>query len=83
VHARYSTDLIAAHIAASVFARSSRVWTRGTNVPLCRQRELGALWREHHLQNVSEEALTIPTRFASFDDYWSPFLGNKGPPERT
>jgi hypothetical protein len=42
------------------------------HMPLCRKGELGILWREHRLPDVSEEALTIRTRFSSFDDYWSP-----------
>ena len=49
------------------------------HMPLCRKGELAALWREHGLQDVSEETLTIQTRFASFDDYWSPFLEKQGP----
>ena len=49
------------------------------HMPLCRQGELSALWRAHGLQDVSEEALTIQTRFVSFDDYWSPFLERQGP----
>ena len=49
------------------------------HMPLSRQGDLGALWREHRLRNVSEEALTIRTRFASFDDYWVPFLEKQGP----
>jgi SAM-dependent methyltransferase len=46
---------------------------------LCRSGELAALWRTHDLQDVSEAALTITTEFASFDDYWSPFLVRQGP----
>lgn len=49
------------------------------HMPLCRRGELAALWREHGLQDVSEEALAIRTRFVSFDDYWSPFLERQGP----
>jgi SAM-dependent methyltransferase len=49
------------------------------HMPLCRKRELLALWRAHGLQDVSEEALTIQTHFVSFDDYWSPFLEKQGP----
>jgi SAM-dependent methyltransferase len=44
-----------------------------------RRGELGALWREHRLLDVVEDALTIETRFSSFDDYWSPFLERQGP----
>jgi len=49
------------------------------HMPFCRKGELAALWREHGLQDVSEEALTIRTRFVSFDDYWSPFPERQGP----
>jgi SAM-dependent methyltransferase len=49
------------------------------HMPVCRKGELAALWRERGLQEVSEDALTIQTRFASFDDYWSPFLEKQGP----
>ena len=44
-----------------------------------REGELAALWREHGLQDVVEETLTIQTRFVSFDDYWSPCLEKQGP----
>jgi SAM-dependent methyltransferase len=49
------------------------------HMPLCRKGELAGLWREHGLQDVSEEALTIQTPFVSFDDYWLPFLEKQGP----
>lgn len=49
------------------------------HMPLCRGGELATLWRERGLQDVSEATLTIPMRFASFDDYWSPFLERQGP----
>jgi SAM-dependent methyltransferase len=49
------------------------------HMPLSREGELEAFWREHRLQDVAEEALTIQTRFSSFDDYWLPFLEKQGP----
>lgn len=49
------------------------------NMPLCRRGDLAALWRGHGLKDVVEEALTIETRFASFDDFWKPFLDKQGP----
>lgn len=49
------------------------------HMPLCRSGELTALWHGHGLHDVAEEALTIPTCFASFEDYWSPFLEKQGP----
>src|SRR4030095_1639826 len=49
------------------------------NMPLCRHGDLAALWREKGLRAVVEEALTIETRFESFDDFWTPFLEKQGP----
>lgn len=49
------------------------------HMPFCRQGDLATLWREHRLQDVVEEGLTIETRFASFADYWAPFLEKQGP----
>jgi SAM-dependent methyltransferase len=49
------------------------------HMPFCRRGELAALWRRQGLQNVVEDGLTIETRFASFDDYWAPFLEKQGP----
>ena len=49
------------------------------NMPLSRQGELAALWREHGLVQVEEQPLTIRMSFSSFEDYWEPFLGGQGP----
>jgi SAM-dependent methyltransferase len=49
------------------------------NMPLCRRSDLARLWREQGLQDVVEEGLTIETGFASFDDFWTPFLERQGP----
>jgi SAM-dependent methyltransferase len=49
------------------------------NMPLCRKGELAALWRAQGLQQVEEQPIAIERAFASFVDYWSPFLGGQGP----
>jgi SAM-dependent methyltransferase len=49
------------------------------NMPFCRRGELASVWGEQGLENVVEEGMTIETRFASFDDYWTPFLEKQGP----
>lgn len=49
------------------------------NMPLCRRGELAALWKANGLQQVDEQPLTIEMSFASFDDFWRPFLGGQGP----
>jgi SAM-dependent methyltransferase len=49
------------------------------NMPLCQRGQLATLWRAHNLWGVVEEGLTIETRFASFDGFWTPFLAKQGP----
>lgn len=49
------------------------------HMPLCKQGELAALFREVNLDRVVEKALVARLRFASFDDYWEPFRLGQGP----
>lgn len=49
------------------------------HMPFCGRGDLARLWREQGLQDVVEEGLIIETRFASFDDFWTPFLEGQGP----
>jgi hypothetical protein len=49
------------------------------HMPFCKRGELSALWKSVGFQGVKEEGLVIDTAFASFDDYWTPFLGKQGP----
>ena len=49
------------------------------HMKLSREGQLGKLWREAGLSEVREQALTIEQRFASFGDYWDPFLKGAGP----
>lgn len=51
----------------------------GRRFPLCRPEPLRALFAEAGLDDVAVGAIEITTRFADFDDYWSPFLGGTGP----
>ncbi len=37
------------------------------------------LWRAGGLERVEEQPIEIEMPFASFDDYWLPFLGGQGP----
>lgn len=50
----------------------------GTRFPLCRPEPLRDLWRTTGLADVEVRAIEVPTPFASFDDYWRPFLGGQG-----
>ena len=46
---------------------------------LCQQSALAALFQNAGLAGVETASIEIPTDFASFDDYWSPFLWGTGP----
>jgi SAM-dependent methyltransferase len=47
--------------------------------PLCAPDALTHAFTAAKLRDVEVTALEITTRFESFDDYWSPFLGGQGP----
>jgi SAM-dependent methyltransferase len=49
------------------------------HMPLSTRGALAKLWRSHGLRDVDEQPLTIDMAFASFDDYWQPFLCGQGP----
>ena len=51
----------------------------GKRFPLCEAAALASLFRAGGLAAVETGALEIPTEFASFDDYWVPFLRGTGP----
>jgi SAM-dependent methyltransferase len=51
----------------------------GRRFPLCHPEALRALFASTGLNGVEVTAIDIPTPFASFDEYWRPFLGGQGP----
>ncbi|OGA28690.1 MAG: methyltransferase [Betaproteobacteria bacterium RIFCSPLOWO2_02_FULL_65_24] len=51
----------------------------GARFPLCRPEALVAHFASAGLNGPEVTAIDIPTRFASFEDYWQPFLGGQGP----
>jgi len=51
----------------------------GTRFPLADPDELAALFHEAGLSAVETRGIEVETRFVSFDDLWSPFLGGQGP----
>jgi SAM-dependent methyltransferase len=55
--------------------RRARNYTRPMTLP----GDLGRAWRAAGLTEVEETSLTIRMEFASFDDYWLPYLGKQGP----
>jgi SAM-dependent methyltransferase len=51
----------------------------GRRFPLCRPEALAELFTAAGLQETRTVAIDVATPFASFDDYWRPFLGGQGP----
>jgi len=47
--------------------------------PLCEPGALAELFAGSGLRGVETTSIDVPTRFASFDDYWQPFEGGQGP----
>ncbi|MEU4243667.1 methyltransferase domain-containing protein [Actinoplanes sp. NPDC026619] len=46
--------------------------------PICSPTGLAAAWTDAGLHEVETRAITVPTLFTDFDDYWQPFLGGQG-----
>jgi len=51
----------------------------GKRFPMCRAEAMVELFHGAGLADVEVTAIDIATPFASFDDYWRPFLGGQGP----
>jgi SAM-dependent methyltransferase len=51
----------------------------GPRFAVCHPEALRELFEAAGLQGVETRSIDVPTRFASFDDYWRPFLGGQGP----
>jgi SAM-dependent methyltransferase len=65
--------------AAAAVDASARELHEGARFPLCHPDPLERLFRMAGLGEVRCEPIEIPTEFATFDDYWRPFLGGTGP----
>jgi hypothetical protein len=51
----------------------------GRRFPICRPDALESLFREAGVADVVSDSIEIPTRFATFAEFWKPFLGGTGP----
>jgi SAM-dependent methyltransferase len=58
---------------------NTRSLDEGHRFPLCRPQALQDLFAGAGLKGIALTPIDIPTRFASFEDYWQPFLGGQGP----
>jgi len=65
--------------AAAALDPAALALDEGRRFPLCRPEALVDLFTRAALHDITVRGLDIPTAFASFDDYWSPFLGGQGP----
>lgn len=58
---------------------AARELDEGVRFPVCRPQALEPIFRDAGLREVRSHAIEIRTPFASFSDYWRPFLGGTGP----
>jgi SAM-dependent methyltransferase len=64
--------------AAIELDEGARRFDDGVMAPVCRPGPLAQLFEAARLDDIEVRALDIPAAFASFDDYWAPFLGGTG-----
>ncbi len=65
--------------AAVALDPAAQALDEGVRFPICRPGPLAELLTAAGLEAVTTTAIDVPTVFADFDDYWSPFLGGQGP----
>jgi hypothetical protein len=65
--------------AAVAMDSTARALDEGKRFPLCQRDALTKLFHSAFLADIRCEEIEIPTTFASFSDYWQPFLGGTGP----
>ena len=65
--------------AAVALDPAAAAFQEGSRFPLCHPDRLAELFAAAGLSTVEVRAIEVPTVFADFDDYWSPFLGGQGP----
>jgi SAM-dependent methyltransferase len=65
--------------AAAALDPAAQALDEGRRFPLCEPAGLTSLFRSTGLSDVRCDPIEIPTTFASFLDYWQPFLGGTGP----
>jgi len=65
--------------AAALDPKASERRAKNYSRPMTRPGELEAAWRKAGFQNVTGTLLSIRMEYASFADYWAPYLGHDGP----
>jgi SAM-dependent methyltransferase len=64
--------------AAATLDPAAQELDEGSRFPLCQPQPLTELFKAAGLRDVEVIPIDIPTDFANFDDYWTPFLGGQG-----
>lgn len=64
--------------AAAALDPEAEKFDEGARFSICAPEPLRALFAGAGLREIEVEAIDVPTVFADFDDYWSPFLGGTG-----
>jgi SAM-dependent methyltransferase len=65
--------------AAAALDPSAAELDESVRFPGCRPEPLRQLFANAGLDAVETRAIDVPTAFADFNDYWTPFLGGQGP----
>jgi SAM-dependent methyltransferase len=65
--------------AATALDSEAAVLDEGKRFPLCNPERLRGLFIAQGLNNVDVRSIDVQTRFADFEDYWTPFLSGQGP----
>jgi hypothetical protein len=64
--------------AAGAVDPAAKKLDQGVRFTICNPDALSRLVKESGLNAVDVRAIEVATVFASFDDYWTPFLGGQG-----
>lgn len=65
--------------AAVALDPAARSLDEGRRFPICRPEPLSAAFRDAGLASVRVAPIRVATTFASFDDFWAPFVNGPGP----
>ncbi|MCG8543199.1 MAG: class I SAM-dependent methyltransferase [Alphaproteobacteria bacterium] len=65
--------------AAAALDPAAAALDEGKRFPICNPEPLTDLFDAVGLQAVDSRAIDVPTHFADFGDFWTPFLGGQGP----
>ena len=65
--------------AARALDPAARAFDEGERFPICAEEPLRSLFQTAGFEQVEVRPVDVATRFASFDDYWQPFLCGQFP----